>query len=258
MHINLTCGVILILDQQDQAIGTGFILTEDGFIVTCAHVIESAGGGPTVTIHVIIYEAGEKQETHVIPDWWRDPSAEDVAILQLVGNLPDSAKPLLLGSSVSVSNHPFETIGFPPTNPTGGILGSGYILGKTVINNVPVLQLRSQEVTGGFSGASVWDNATHRVVGMITSTADPDQRWHLAETAFITPTETLRSVCPRLQVSDICPYRGLAAGSSDNSVRLWRVLSPSELVDWTRNNRYVRELTCDEREQYSIEPLCSK
>ena len=29
-----------------------------------------------------------------------------------------------------------------------------------------------------------------------------------------------------------------------------------ELIDWTHANRYLRELTCDEREQYRVEPLC--
>ena len=33
----------------------------------------------------------------------------------------------------------------------------------------------------------------------------------MAETAFVTPTETLRMICPELQLSDVQPYLGLAA-----------------------------------------------
>jgi hypothetical protein len=34
--------------------------------------------------------------------------------------------------------------------------------------------------------------------------------------------------------------------------------SLDELLDWVAANRYVRELTCDERELYRIEPLCEE
>jgi WD40 repeat protein/serine/threonine protein kinase len=43
----------------------------------------------------------------------------------------------------------------------------------------------------------------------------------------------------------------------DSTARLWRVDSPSELIAWTQANRYIRDLTCTERELYRIKPLCS-
>jgi len=46
------------------------------------------------------------------------------------------------------------------------------------------------------------------------------------------------------------------SGSEDGSLILWRTYSPDELRAWTPANRYVRELTCDEREQYRIRPFC--
>lgn len=44
--------------------------------------------------------------------------------------------------------------------------------------------------------------------------------------------------------------------SADNSVRTWRVTSPQELVRWLEANRFVPELTCEQRDLYRIEPLC--
>ena len=39
---------------------------------------------------------------------------------------------------------------------------------------------------------------------------------------------------------------------------LWRIdLTLDDLLTWTRANRYVRDLTCDERALYRVEPLCS-
>jgi len=46
---------------------------------------------------------------------------------------------------------------------------------------------------------------------------------------------------------------------TDYTLRVWK-LPPealSELVNWVRENRYLRGFTCKERENYRIEPLCS-
>jgi hypothetical protein len=37
-------------------------------------------------------------------------------------------------------------------------------------------------------------------------------------------------------------------------INLW--LDPQALLEWTYQNRYVRELTCNERELYRVEPYC--
>jgi WD40 repeat protein len=46
--------------------------------------------------------------------------------------------------------------------------------------------------------------------------------------------------------------------SLDGGLIEWRVadLPLDELIDWAYANRYVRELSCEEREQYRVEPLC--
>ena len=46
---------------------------------------------------------------------------------------------------------------------------------------------------------------------------------------------------------------------TDQTIIQWQldIPSPEELQDWIVANRYVRELTCDERELYQIEPLCT-
>ncbi len=47
------------------------------------------------------------------------------------------------------------------------------------------------------------------------------------------------------------------SGSADRTTRVWQVSATlDELIAWTQANRYVRDLTCVEREQYRIEPLC--
>lgn len=48
------------------------------------------------------------------------------------------------------------------------------------------------------------------------------------------------------------------SSSYDGPVRQWRIADwPLEdLLEWVKNNRAVREFTCDERDEYGIEPLC--
>ena len=48
------------------------------------------------------------------------------------------------------------------------------------------------------------------------------------------------------------------SGSSDGTLRQWQIsLSLDTLVQWAKDNRYIRELTCAERELYRVEPLCT-
>ena len=48
------------------------------------------------------------------------------------------------------------------------------------------------------------------------------------------------------------------SASLDGALIEWQIADPSldETIDWTYANRYIRGLTCEEREQYRVEPLC--
>ena len=47
------------------------------------------------------------------------------------------------------------------------------------------------------------------------------------------------------------------SASADKTIRLWHISrSLDELMTWTYTHRYVRDITCEERDQYMIEPFC--
>ena len=51
---------------------------------------------------------------------------------------------------------------------------------------------------------------------------------------------------------------GISAGTNNTAI-LWNLdlpVEPDEVIAWIAANRYARELTCEERATYSIEPLC--
>jgi WD40 repeat protein len=51
--------------------------------------------------------------------------------------------------------------------------------------------------------------------------------------------------------------RQLLAVSANNEMRLWRVdRNLDELIQWITANRYLRDLTCTERDTYRVEPYC--
>ena len=53
--------------------------------------------------------------------------------------------------------------------------------------------------------------------------------------------------------------RHLLVLSSDGDMRLWRIdRTLDELKSWLAANRYVRDLTCVERANFRIEPLCEE
>jgi hypothetical protein len=233
----LTSGLIQILRPDGSVAGTGFMISAEN-AVTCTHVIAPDGAPIPREVSVRLYGAAEARNATVDPDFLRPAEAEDITFLMLVPSVMDKA-PLPLGSANGTNGHEFETIGFPSLNAEGGIRGDGHVLGKAYINKIPVLQIDSKQVTPGFSGAPVLDKLTGRVIGMVTKIAVPDEYGRLRDVAFITPSESLRTVLPALQIEDACPYRGLSSFSSDpEDVKFFRGRErlTSDLVAQLRKN----------------------
>ena len=58
MTIDLTTGIVRILTSDGATAGTGFVVTDDGLIATCAHVVKAAGAGPGDKVRVVFYCTG--------------------------------------------------------------------------------------------------------------------------------------------------------------------------------------------------------
>lgn len=160
MTIDLKAGIVRILQPNGTTAGAGFIVVDDGLIATCAHVVEAAEARPGETVRVVFHSTSEKRSARVEPEWWRPPEAEDVAVLRLDGSLPEGVASLPLGSSEGVEGHTLSTFGFPDARPVEGIAGKCEVMDRTAEGGFSVLQLRSSEVTLGFSGAPALDTLT--------------------------------------------------------------------------------------------------
>ncbi|MCK5616470.1 trypsin-like peptidase domain-containing protein [Candidatus Pacearchaeota archaeon] len=209
MKTKITSGIVSILRSDGTIAGTGFVVSEKGHISTCAHVIESAQAGHGDEVMVRFQDVGYECRARAIKKWWRDSSREDVAILQLKSELPDRVSPLKLGSSAGTADHKVRIFGYPEVGTVEGVWAKGEVLGRVTENGRAWIQLRTGEITTGFSGAPVFDESRQRVIGMVVTITESDEYDRLKETAFIIPVETLQSICPELVIKDICPYRGL-------------------------------------------------
>lgn len=207
MSTNWKHGVVRVL-SPDGSQGTSFVVSNDGLIVTCAHVL----GFPPPQQVTLVFSATETQaEAEVLTDWYRSEQEGDIAFLK-VEHLPETVSPLPLGSSSLSYHHRLLTFGYPQDDEVDGFLGTGTILedGPTTKEGYPLLQLHSSEITRGFSGAPLWDAERKRVVGMIVLIREGDTAGKLSETAFAIPIEALQNICPLLHPDDVCPYKGLA------------------------------------------------
>jgi hypothetical protein len=53
MAIDLKAGIVRIRKPDGTTAGTGFVVTDDGLIVTCARAVEAAGAGPDDSVGIV-------------------------------------------------------------------------------------------------------------------------------------------------------------------------------------------------------------
>lgn len=206
--MTITNSIIRIIDPGGETKGTGFIVADD-LAVTCAHIVEFASGGSGQTVRFVFHATGQKASATVETHGWRDPTAEDIAILRLDdGPLPEGIAPLPLWWAKESAGHPFSSFGFKAGDKDEGHV-TGYIRGL-IIEEGRWLQLSSNEISLGISGAPVFNTQTKRVVGVISefpSWKDPHSGRKMAgdsfgrqtEINYATPTEVLLEIWPELE-----------------------------------------------------------
>ncbi|MER7028956.1 MULTISPECIES: eIF2A-related protein [Streptomyces] len=208
----MAASVVKVLTADGGVAGAGFLAGDD-IAFTCAHVVRAAGQGPGGQVRLAFANLPDAQEVsgRVLSEGWRGPEGEDVAVLRLA-DVPAGAGPLALGPCEGTRGHRIVSYGFPAQAPRSGHFGYGTAGGLLARSERTgrLLQLsEANDLTSGFSGAPVVDEATGLAIGMVTAITSPDTHLRGLGVAYATPTEVLREARPELAVSQLCPYLGL-------------------------------------------------
>jgi tetratricopeptide (TPR) repeat protein len=161
--------------DSDKVLGTGVIVTDDGLILTCYHVIGNLKSGTIDFKNVDIYFPSVPNiEGHANLEY--SDVSSDIVILQLQGKLPEQVAVANLSEKI-VPTHSFQSFGFRREKTFDGLYSDGVIQGKvekkfkTDDNNISlqeVIQLKSDGIDHGMSGAAVLDTQISRVVGIVS------------------------------------------------------------------------------------------
>lgn len=161
-------------------IGTGVIVSEEGGILTCAHVLRRARipideSRAEVGIYFPQLARGERKDYQAYVACFFADYDDDIVLLQLKEPLPQGIAIAILGNASESVGSRFHSYSFPGSNQpkvyaVGEIMGpSPGPPGKKL--QVKPLELRSREIRPGMSGAAVLDRERNLVVGLIS------ERW---------------------------------------------------------------------------------
>ena len=177
--------VLRVTDVRGQTVGTGFLVSADGLVATCAHVVAAAQPH-------IAFPNSDPQPAELVTF----SLSHDVAFLRLLAPLPAGAKVASLAPSSDREGVAIRSFGYPRIGNVEGLWGVGHLLGYVWEDRKTLLQLSSTQITRGFSGGPVWEAASGRVIGMVVQLAPADQYGRLDDVAFAVSAETLQNLCP--------------------------------------------------------------
>ncbi|OQY28645.1 MAG: hypothetical protein B6244_06260 [Candidatus Cloacimonetes bacterium 4572_55] len=166
--------------------GTGFAVS-DRIIITCEHVVRGAAEA-TVRFY------GDTAELHA--QVIKRDATYDIAALRLDQKIPQGCYPLKLGKTAKTTGHTIYAFGYPYRR---GLWGKGEVIGVNRDREPHTLQIKSKEITHGFSGGPVWDAKTKKVIGMVArglNIAYYREEQRFAEVQFAIPIEAIKNFIP--------------------------------------------------------------
>ncbi|MFF7130474.1 trypsin-like peptidase domain-containing protein [Streptomyces sp. NPDC008240] len=217
---DLLASVVQVLRPDGAVAGAGFLVSGE-VVLTCAHVVEAAGGGPETAVQLAFphVRSTDRLEGRVMGHLWRAAEDEDVAFIRLSG-MPAGARVLPLGSAEGCRGHQVRSFGFPAQAPPEGHFGfgvAGDLLPGSGGRSAHLQLTAANDLTTGFSGGPVLDEVTGLVIGMLTEIAAPDELGKGQGVAYVTPTQVLREILPDLAEREVCPYRGLEPFTAEHA-----------------------------------------
>jgi len=201
-------------------VGVAFFVA-DGYLLTCAHVVGKASQNHKKWQQISAEEMLEQKvllefrreesqwEAQAKVVFWRfnsnvPKSDNDIAVLKLVGKMPEGFQPLPLVTTKDYDDQSFEVFGFPSGLDIGG-WASGQIKGGTY-DTAGRVQIQDTHETGyaiepGFSGSPVWSPVLGNVI--VGMTVARDQEREAAKVGFMLPVLRLKRALEQVDIESL-------------------------------------------------------
>jgi tetratricopeptide (TPR) repeat protein len=245
-------------------IGTGFLVSVRGIVVTCAHVLEAGGvdvrGGGDQTVRVYFPRRGGRQpelRSARVAAYFTAVE-DDITCLQIDGLLPlPKDRVALIGSATLSRMHPFESYGYRRLAKYAGGLAYGQILGEVdppenVVLLAEPIQLESSHINSGMSGSAVLDVERNLVVGVVSETWAPSTDTKDRDTAWAVNVSVLGFTGLDITIQhDPLPLRRAPQPVIDPALSTQTVpspgdrlaMAPSPLAEWVGRGTLLEILT---------------
>lgn len=250
-------------------VGTGFAVSLQGQIVTCAHIVEQATGlhpsravtETEVLVHFPKALPGQAQTHRARIAAYLEHYHDDVVLLQLIGDPPPvTAEQLaVLGDANDSFNHPFRAYGYQRDRHGAAGHAQGAILESIEPpDGLPwkeePLQLYFENGQYDMSGAAIIDTEHNLVVGMISSVGLSAQSgcsgWAVNARTLFQPPFNLTAGTPPRQRREIRVSASQSNISEDviaPGTIVWDHAPPS-LAEWVGRDALLRRLRDDWRQ----------
>lgn len=276
---NLRDFTVQIRSADTEAIvGTGMIVSPDGKIVTCAHVLESAGiepralNGKELGVYFPQALGGERKDHRAKVVAFFPDFDDDVVLLQLTDGLAPLGPERMpvLGTAEKSQGNGFRSYGYRRLEDYIAGWAHGTIQGhveappKRKLQGEPV-QLESDQINRGMSGSAVLDISRNLVVGIVSETWFPDRSGKDSDTAWAVDSHVLSLVPLGLPVQDApLPLKAAPEPKADEQTKQ-QVLqvaqvtveqrtaeekfswnnAPAVLKEWTGRDHLLAQITSD-------------
>jgi trypsin-like peptidase len=264
--------------DSEAIVGTGVVVSPDGKVVTCAHVVKSAGvepralNGKELGVYFPQALGGEKKDHRAKVIAYFPDFDDDVVLLQLT----DGVAPLgperipILGPAEESQGNDFRSYGYRRLEDYIAGWADGKILGrvdpppKRKVQGEPV-QLESNQINRGMSGSAVLDIERNLVVGIISETWFPDKSGKDSDTAWAVDSYVLSLAPLGLTVQDTpLPLKAAPEPKADEQTKQQVVEvaqetvaqrsiqekyswnnAPAVLNEWTGRDDLLKQITDD-------------
>jgi len=266
---NLRDFTVQIRDPASNAVvGTGIVVSMDGRIVTCAHVVQAAsveprdGDGAEVGVYFPQARGGDVKARRATVACCFPQHDDDVVLLQLTGG-PTPLGPeqiAVLGTADESVEHHFRSYGYRRLETYSAGIANGTILGEVeppegrAVQADPV-QLESSQINAGMSGAAVLDVERNLVVGIVSETWFPDLSTKDRDTAWAVNGRVLTFDPLNLPVRDAPLPKGAAPQPKTDIAEARAAVAPNlepsfngappPLDEWVGRADPLREIGAD-------------